>query len=145
MNLWSTLLEQNGLKVATGEVARKITWATEEAARDECMINGRQALHIVFSLYGIDDRVGQLFHISDLMCLRYTDDSRMETFVNTWNMMIAGMKEPPPDHLMEEGDLPRQHSAVACSRPGRCLLRSARSWWPREKLHVPDELCSETP
>ena len=84
-------------KLTHGELGRRITLKMETAAKSGQMIRGRQILWMVYQHFRLNQSYGSLYQVSDLMAVRMKGDS-LESFVNTWDSVIAGMhKEPEPE------------------------------------------------
>ena len=88
-------------KAASGEIGRRITHATEIEARAGRMLKGRQCLLLIYEHYRINEEAGSLYELTDLMSVTLRHDGQLESFLNSWESVLAGMKEEPSPKTME--------------------------------------------
>jgi len=86
-------------KLAHGELGRKITLEIDNAARLEppLVFAGRQALRLVYNYYVTDRACGAVDDYDDLQCVVWLGDAKMETFLDNWDHVMAGMEKEPPE------------------------------------------------
>ena len=78
-----------------------INIATEKEAKENRLIKGRQILFIVHQHFKINEEVGQVYDISNLMSVKFAGNGKLESFLNSWDMVLAGMKDEPPEKTLE--------------------------------------------
>ena len=83
-----------------GELGRVITQKIEEAAAEGKMLRGRQALFIIYEYMRVSELAGALYDLSDLMAVRLNQD-KLESFLNTWESTLTGMKQLPDPNTKE--------------------------------------------
>ena len=88
-------------KIAHGEIGRRITLATEMAAREGRMLKGRQSLLIVYEHFTVSEEAGALYDFEDLMNVRFKGDNHLESFMNTWDTVLASIDKPPAADIVE--------------------------------------------
>jgi hypothetical protein len=88
-------------KVATGEIGRKVTLAVETEAKRGRMLKGRQILWMVHDYHKYDEEIGALYDYQDLLSVRLKNDSCLESFMNSWDSVLAGMRVTPAEELLE--------------------------------------------
>ena len=81
--------------VSHGELGRKLTHENEAAAREGKMIKGRQLLWYVYEYYKVSEEAGTLYDLQDLMAVTLVGDGKLSQFMQTWESILAGMKEEP--------------------------------------------------
>jgi len=136
-------------KVATGELGRKITLAVETEAKRGRMVKGRQILWMVRDYHKYDEEIGALYDYQDLLSVRLKNDSQLESFMNSWDSVLAGMRVTPAEELLEVLFLAQlRHSQVlkeeiahydrskkgSESRTYAFLLESVRRYLERQRL-----------
>ena len=84
-------------KIAHGDLGRQLTQATEDEAKRGRPLKGRQALY-----FEINEEAGVIYSIMDLMAVRWLGDEKIETFLNSWIVVLSGMREEPPLRVEEE-------------------------------------------
>jgi hypothetical protein len=82
------------MKVATGELGRKLSLAVEVAAKCGLMLRGRQALFIIYEHFKTAEKAGALFELTDLMAIK-RHGSNLQAFITSWDTVLAGMKNEP--------------------------------------------------
>jgi hypothetical protein len=91
--------------ICKGELGRKITLRTEEEAKAMKLIRGRQILWMVYEEYRINEEAGSLNDITDLMKVKMGRDQskvdQLARFLLNWETVLAGIKDPPPDHQLQ--------------------------------------------
>ena len=92
-------------EICKGELGRKITLKTEEEAKARRLIRGRQILWLVYEDYRLNEEAGALHEITDLMKVTLRKDQNkiehLSRFMLNWEMILAGMKEPPPENQLQ--------------------------------------------
>ena len=91
--------------VCKGELSRKVILKTEEEAKAQRLIRGRQILWLIYEEYRINEEAGSLMNLSDLMkVVIKKDQSKIEhlsRFMMNWDSVIAGMSNPPSDENLQ--------------------------------------------
>jgi hypothetical protein len=91
--------------VCKGELGRKITLRTEEEAKAMKLIRGRQILWLIYEEYRINEEAGSLNNITDLMKVTMRKDhtkvDQLSRFLLNWETVLAGIKDPLPDHQLQ--------------------------------------------
>jgi hypothetical protein len=92
-------------EVCKGEIGRKITLKTEEEAKARRLIRGRQVLWMIYEDFRINEEAGALHDITDLMKVTLKRDQtkieNLSRFLLNWEMILAGMKDPPPENTLQ--------------------------------------------
>ena len=71
------------------------------AAREGRLIGGRQALLLVHQHFQVDEKLGALYSIRDVMNVKWLGDGRLEEFLDNWEYVIQGLQEPIPISILE--------------------------------------------
>ncbi len=87
-------------KVATSEIGRKITRMTESYVKQDKAIPGLVILRKIVEYYSTSRQAEVIFHITDLGKVQMKN-SNLENFQNSWEMVLDGMKSPPPEEVLE--------------------------------------------
>ena len=85
-------------KLTKGELGREVVQQQELAAKQCKMLKGRQILWMIHQHFAISQDAGSLYNIADLMSVRLLNDE-IESFLNNWNHVLAGMESSPPKSL----------------------------------------------
>jgi hypothetical protein len=88
-------------KLAQEELGREIVQQQEIAAKSQKRLKGRQILWMVYQYYATSQDAGEMYSIVELMAVRLVDD-KLETFMNNWSHVLAGMDEMPQAAVIEE-------------------------------------------
>ena len=88
-------------KVLSGELGRKVSQATEKEAKMDRPIAGRQILFMIYHHYKTNEEAGALYDLADLMAVKWQGDGNLESFLHTWDSVLLGMREEPPEHYLE--------------------------------------------
>ena len=117
-------------KLSHGELGRLFSLATERErlADPPRMIKGRHLLWMVHDYHKFDEEIGAIMDIKDLMSVKLRGDAGLETFMNSWDMVIAGMQELPVESILEPLFLEQVRAAPALrersptmTAPGKAL------------------------
>jgi hypothetical protein len=77
------------------------------------MLKGRQILWMIHEYHKLDEERGALYAFRDLQAVRLKDDRHLEGFLTTWEAVLAGMRAPPPQEIVEQLFLDQlRHSKV---------------------------------
>ena len=87
--------------VKKSDVASTLTLKSTELRAMGKLLTGRQALHLVYSEYAIDEERGVLYDISHLMLLRYGSDENAPSFLNMWLHTVQGLSEPQSENNLK--------------------------------------------
>jgi len=119
-------------KLSHGELGRLFSLATEHErlADPPRMIKGRQLLWTVHDYHKFDEEVGAIMDIKDLMSIKLRGDAGLETFMNSWDMVVAGMQEVPVESILEPLFLEQVRAAPA--------LREEVAHYDRSRKGMPD-------
>ena len=82
-------------KVAPSEIGRKITRMTESYVKQDKAIPGLVILRKIVEYYSTSRQAEVIFHITDLGRVQ-VKNGNLENFQNSWEMVLDGMKSPPP-------------------------------------------------
>ena len=88
------------MSIAHGELGRTITRHIEIAAKSRRMLGGRRALRLVYGYYRTSGEAGSLYDLEDLMAIFYSGDGKLEAFMNSWDQVLTGMEEEPPESTL---------------------------------------------
>ena len=99
--------------VATDEIGRKITQMTESYVKQGEAIPGLVILREIVSYYSTDRRAEVIFKITDLGRVQVKEGD-LESFQNSWNYVLSGMRAPPDDEVLE-------HFYYEAIKSQRCL------------------------
>ena len=94
------------------------------------MIKGRQLLWMVHDYHKFDEEIGAIMDIKDLMSIKLRGDAGLETFMNSWDMVIAGLQEVPVESILEPLFLEQVRAAPA--------LREEVAHYDRSRKGTPD-------
>ncbi len=88
---------------SVGNLGKQLTTVAEAMAMRGEMVKGRQLLKMVYDFHRTDEDRGVLFNLSDLMKVQCQGDSfqSYESFLATWNFVLAGMKTAPDVETLE--------------------------------------------
>ena len=81
-------------KLAKGELGHRLAHETELAAKQGKLIRGRQAMFLIHPHHPLDEEHGALYSIRDVLAVRLGGDSKLESFINSWDHVIAGLMKP---------------------------------------------------
>jgi hypothetical protein len=81
---------------------RKIMQANEEAVQKNRLLKGRQAMWLVYRQYDVNESLGSLFSLQDLLNVEYTGDHHLQRFRDRWQTVLVGMVDAPNDAVMSE-------------------------------------------
>ncbi|MCP4243231.1 MAG: DUF1311 domain-containing protein [bacterium] len=68
--------------IATKEIARQILQASEEEAKEQRTLKGRQALWIAYRHYDINEDAGVVYDFTDLLSVTWLGDDSMQLFLD---------------------------------------------------------------
>ena len=122
----------------------------ERLANPPRMIKGHQLLWMVHDYRKYDEEIGAIMDIKDLMSVKLKGDAGLESFMNSWEMVLAAMQDVPPESILEPLFLEQIRVAPALKEevahydhsrkgtPNRSyayLLEAARRYIERQRLH----------
>ena len=64
------------------------------------MFGGRRSLRMVFDYVRADEEAGPPYDIGDLMAISFRGDNEFEYFLDSWDHVLAGMYEDPPEETL---------------------------------------------
>ena len=97
-SMWETLdqkLAAAVMKICHDELLRKMALRAELEQKEARLAKGRQLLLMVYEHYKLNEELGAVYDINDLMAVTVRGGSKLEHFLITWDATLAGMKIPP--------------------------------------------------
>ena len=74
--------------MAHDEIGRHITQAAEEAAHNNEILRGRQALLLVYTHYALNASLGSAYSVIDLVNVEWLGDTKIDLFLTKWNSVL---------------------------------------------------------
>ena len=79
-------------KVAKDKLGREITEAADEERKvHRRQLRGRQALLIIYKWYSVNDRLKQVYKLTDLMKVKCNGDHELADFILGWKKIYRGI------------------------------------------------------
>ena len=74
--------------------------ASEKCAKEGVLLQRRQALYMVYLWFKMNQEVGALFNIADLMAVKINKSFDLSSFLTAWETILSGMdREPDIDSM----------------------------------------------
>ena len=89
-------------RLLKGELNRRVQQEINTAAKAGHQLKGRQALWVICRYYATKDMVGVVYGIPDLMEVKWVNDKKAESFLNTWRNVVEGMQHELDVRVLEE-------------------------------------------
>ena len=83
------------MKIASGEMGKKMTLASNAAVSSGSSMRGRVLLQMIFQYYSAGHDGQVLYDMNHLQSLCITNGN-LEAFHNTWTMVLSELEFPPP-------------------------------------------------
>ena len=131
------------------EIGRHITQAAEEAAQNDEILRGRQALLIVYKHYAFNAHLGSAYSIVDLVNVTWKGDNNIERFLDEWNSVLVAADSVKDVNAIEQLFLRQVRKSAVLQQdvsyyerlpPGHLdriygfLVAAARRYLERERL-----------
>jgi hypothetical protein len=87
--------------IASGDLGLRISLAVDRQKQQGRVLKGRQIIWLVHDHHKLDDERGAMYDYADLQAIKFKGDNNLERFMNTWEMVLQGMTEPPPPRFIE--------------------------------------------
>jgi hypothetical protein len=87
--------------LASGDLGLRISLAVDRQKTLGRVLKGRQIVWLVHDHHKLDDERGAMYDYADLQAIKFKGDNNLERFMNTWEMVLQGMTEPPPPRFIE--------------------------------------------
>ena len=94
---WAAALQ----KVAHGELGRKMQQAADNALKERRSVRGRELFRIIAKYYKTNAKSDFVFGFNDLKDLE-VHGSRLGEFLDNWEMVLSGMRNPPAENVLED-------------------------------------------
>ena len=86
------------MKIATGTLGRELNKANQASAKAGMVLRGRQALHIMFHYFKVNEDQGALYDLKDLMAVKF--HGSLQDFINNWETILNGMEAEPDEKTL---------------------------------------------
>ncbi|CAE8645024.1 unnamed protein product, partial [Polarella glacialis] len=85
----------------TGVLSLKVHAKTEELAKRDIMIAGRQVVWMVYRHFRTEEDRGSMYDLEDLMEVKFANDQTLGAFAELWNNIVANAIEPFDEKILE--------------------------------------------
>jgi hypothetical protein len=87
-------------RLVHGDLSRELNIIREECANKGTFVKGRQILKIIFNHFKVSEAEGQVLNFQDLLNVSLQGD-KLRAFMATWDSVLGGMRDVPPEHILE--------------------------------------------
>ena len=88
-------------RILLGEIGRKVNLEIDKWAKKGVMVNGLQILWLIYRHYDLEEGLGAVYDIEDLMSLSLSGGERgLESFITSWDYTMSNMTDEPQENLL---------------------------------------------
>ena len=85
-----------------GLIGQEINTKSEEAAKNNVLLRGRQILLMIYQHYQLGETQGALLGLKHINAVRFRSEAHLEAFKNDWEMVLTNMKSVPDQETLRE-------------------------------------------